>query len=135
MAMITIYCCNRGSKEIDEYGNFAYHYADKSKHKQWRYIKDINKTDGCIATMPHSESVLRKYFIAPHLDKAGYLKEFGKFILELSNNFSIEYELVDKSMNLRDWEERLLMEKSYGEISKEKPIPIIDGAFEWYKLK
>jgi hypothetical protein len=95
MAMITIYCCNRGSKEIDEYGNFAYHYADKSKHKQWRYIKDVNKTDGCIATMPHSESVLRKYFIEPHLDKEGFIKEYGKFSLRLLG-FTIDYKLVDK---------------------------------------
>jgi len=93
--MIKIYCCNIFHGRIDEYEDYSHNFSHKSNRSQWRYIKDINKVNGSIATYPHRESVLRKYFINPHLDENGYIKEFGKFSLKL-NNFTIEYELVDK---------------------------------------
>ena len=138
--MLTIYCCcagEDGSEALKKYGDYRTEYADKSKSLQWKYIKEVNNKNGSIASLSHANenSVLRKYFIAPHLDKKGYLKEFGKFRLYLKNGLNIEYELVDNSMHLRDWEERLLIEESCGKMSKENPIPITEGEFDWYKLK
>lgn len=89
--MITIYSCNPYSKKLCEYGN----YRDKiglSNAAQWKYIKSINRQNGCIATLPHKDSALRKYFIEPHLDKDGYVIE-GKYKLKL-HNFIIYYEIV-----------------------------------------
>ena len=95
--MITIYCCNAHSAEIDDFGNYGYHYAEEPTNLQWDYILNVNKNNGSIATFAHSEStsVLREFFIKPHLDKEGYIKEYGKFSLRLLG-FTIEYELVDK---------------------------------------
>ena len=95
--MITIYCCNVHSSEIDSFGNYGYHFAKEPAHLQWGYIRNVNKVDGCIATMAHSEStsVLREFFIKPHLGKDGYIKEYGKFSLEYDGE-KIDYELVDK---------------------------------------
>ena len=36
-------------------------------------------------------------FIEPHLDKEGFIKEYGKFSLRLIG-FTIDYELVDKRL-------------------------------------
>lgn len=93
--MITIYCCANGSKKLYELGDFGNSFLHKSNHKQWRYIKDVNKSNGCIATLPHKKSVLRRYFIEPHLNESGYIKEYGKFSLNLIG-FTIYYELIDQ---------------------------------------
>src|SRR5574344_105664 len=97
MAMITICLCNIYSKELDKYGDYRYRYSHKNQEEQWSYINSVNKSNGCIATMAHSErtSILREFFIKPHLDKDGYIKEYGKFSLEHDGE-KIEYELVDK---------------------------------------
>jgi hypothetical protein len=95
--MITIYCCNLYSKEIDDFGNYGCHYALEPTNLQWDYILNVNKNNGCIATFAHSEStsVLREFFIKPHLNNEGYIKVYGKFSLE-HNGEKIDYELVDK---------------------------------------
>ena len=93
--MITIYCCNIYSKEIDEYGSYTWTYARESESSQWRYISAVNKANGIIATLSHTDSLLRKLFIESHLDEGGYIKEYGKFSLEHEGE-RIYYELVDK---------------------------------------
>lgn len=95
--MITIYCCNAHSAEIDDFGNYGYYYAEEPTNLQWAYILNVNKNNGSIATFAHSEStsVLREFFIKPHLDNEGYIKVYGKFSLEHDGE-KIDYELVDK---------------------------------------
>ena len=94
--MITIYICSGDSDELREYGDYNNNMSHLSNRKQWRYIKDINKIDGCIATTAHKKSMLRKYFINPHLESNGYIKEFGDYKLEFYNHFTIKYRLVLK---------------------------------------
>ena len=81
--MITIYTCNIYSTKLQEYGDYCdkfllYHivanknsrvYQKNSKRSQWKYIKQVNKSNGVIATLPHEYSVLRSMFINKHLDE------------------------------------------------------------------
>ena len=98
--MITIYVCNIYTKE---YGDYAIDFAKLSNRKQWRHIKDVNKANGCIATLAHRKSILRKYFIEPNL-KDGYVVD-GKYELKLIG-FTIQYELISKFNNYITEEEK-----------------------------
>lgn len=96
--MITIYCCDNSSPEMDYFNDYMYFHRFKTDVQQWEYINEINKSDGCISVLPHSKSVLRDNFIEPHLNDDGYIKEYGKFSLEIKEE-TIYYELVNKSTN------------------------------------
>lgn len=100
--MITIYICSGDAEELKMFGDYTNGILPLSNRRQWRYIKDINKVDGCIATTAHRESILRKYFINPHLDNNGYMKEFGEYKLEFYNHFTIQYRLALKGCITED---------------------------------
>lgn len=91
--MITIRILGLGAvHEGDRFNRFI--LDGWSNRKQWRYIKDINKCDGCINTFPHRKSVLRKMFIEPNLDKGVFIKNEINSVLHLAGGFDIKYTIT-----------------------------------------
>lgn len=127
--MITIYSCSLYSRHYDEEKCFNLTYKNKSNRKQWRYILDTNKANGIIITLPHTKSMLRKYFLQPHIDKDGYIIS-GDYECRL-NNFTIKYKLInemaDRDIMDKEFEGKVYSPKIIKEMSR-----LIEG--EWLCL-
>ena len=111
--MLIIYCCSVLTKHYDENTDYYVNVSFLSKRKQWRYIKDLNKVNGVINTLPHKNSVLRKLFIDKHIDQTGSVIS-GSYELNL-NGFTINYVLIKDEFDLnvaeRYFREEGLMEQ------------------------
>ena len=126
--MLIIYCCSVLTKHYDENTDYYVNVSFLSKRKQWRYIKDLNKVNGVINTLPHKNSVLRKLFIDKHIDQTGSVIS-GSYELNL-NGFTINYILIKDEFCPQKADKYLKSDTSFY-YSKDEPIRKIN---DWHLM-
>ncbi len=77
------------------YGNMPYDYSTDIPDNEFEFLLKAMRENRRIRVLPHEKSLLRTYFIKPHLDENDYIKteSIGKTFTTTINNYLFEYKL------------------------------------------